>query len=162
MPITPRQSASIRSSWTRLSSARPKNPSTSPRTSQRTLLTGQRHLHVVLVRAATDREDDAARAAHLDHLATELRHGRQRGAGEAEDAVAAAEPDARDRAAGTHLGDREPVLIGGCAEAELVPHERVRVGVGEGSGRDRDLALLAVLVAADEQAHRVAHLACLD
>src|SRR5512143_2973642 len=134
MPITPRQSASIRRSWTRLSSASPKKPSTSPRTSQRTgaLLAREGDLHVVLVRAASHRQDDAPRAAHLDHAAPEVRDRLERAAGETQDSVAAPEPDAGDGAPRTDLRHGQAVVVGVGREAEPRPEKAVGVRGREG------------------------------
>src|SRR5512144_2170385 len=96
--MTPRQRASISRSWTRLSSASPKNPSRSPRTKGRTLFPRQRDLHVVPGLIPANGEHDAARAARLDHLPPQLGGGVHGGTAQAEDAVAAPEPDAGDGA----------------------------------------------------------------
>src|ERR1044072_4488363 len=122
-PSTVRQSASIRSSWTRLSSASPKNPSTSPRTNQRMASSLAKAAHSVAAGAGLPARH-TGRAGSTQETARLLRRhgvpGRRRAGLEA----VAEEPAKLEAAAGERAGvegavDRPPapgVAAGGKVE----------------------------------------------
>src|SRR5207245_7820345 len=98
----------------------------------------QRHVHVVLIRSAPDREQDAPRRAHLDHLPPEFRHRAERRAPEAEEPVALLHPDARRRAPRAHPAHDQALVVGHGLETEELPGELVgaRDAASRGSAPD--------------------------
>src|SRR3989442_356847 len=104
----------------------------------------QRHVDVVLIRSAADGEEDATRAAQLDHLPPELGHGVERRAAETEEPVPTLHADARRRAAGAHAAHDQAVLGARGRDAEELPGELVGACGLEGGGGQADLLVAAV------------------
>src|SRR3989449_11550447 len=104
----------------------------------------QRHVDVVLIRSAADGEEDATRAAQLDHLPPELGHGVERRAAETEEPVPTLHADARRRAAGAHAAHDQAVLGARGRDAEELPGELVGACGGGGRGGQPALPVAAV------------------
>src|SRR6185369_6646826 len=101
-------------------------------------------VHVVLVAAAPDREERAARRAQLDDALPIVGDLGERGAAEPEEAIAALHPDARGRPAGAHAAHGEPFPILADFEPEEPPSEGVRLLAREGRRAQGDVLIVVL------------------
>src|SRR5262249_10519641 len=109
---------------------------------------------------AADRQEYAARRAHLDHALAEVGARPERDATEADQLIAALDADAGRRAARADLGDDQRLVVLLDGDADQPPAEIIGVAVGEGGAGHPHLALGALV--ADREGDRLAGAVVLD